>query len=244
MATLVGIDLAWLSHRNPTAIAWGEVRGIELRLSLVVEELFGTAALTGQLEAGPKFSGVAVDAPLIINNSNGLRSCEKDIGREYSGRKAACHPSNLERYPDADSVALAHWLERAGHRHLGPRSGKWQLECYPHPAIIEIFGLPERHLYKKGKVAVRTNGQVQFANMLLALSRSRILRLTVDSAWAHYFDEDYIRSLRGRALKHNEDILDSVLCLYIAGLCHFGIAGKVFGDTSEGYIYVPDRICI
>ncbi|RZO86371.1 MAG: DUF429 domain-containing protein [Oceanococcus sp.] len=244
MTTLVGIDLAWLSHRNPTAIAWGEVFGNELRLTQVIEGLFGITTLTDHLEVGPEFSGIAVDAPLIINNPSGSRPCEKGIGRQYGGRKAACHPSNLERYPNADSVALAAWLENAGHQHLGPTSGKWQLECYPHPAIIEIFGLPQRHLYKKGKVATRRNGQVKFANMLLALSRSRVLKLTVDPIWSHYFEESRIRSLRGRALKHNEDILDSVLCLYIAGLYHLGISDRVFGDIDAGYIYVPQQICI
>ena len=147
-------------------------------------------------------------------------------------------------HPNADSVALAAWLANAGHQHLGPTSGKWQLECYPHPAIIEIFGLPQRHLYKKGKVATRRNGQVKFANMLLALSRSRVLKLTVDPIWSHYFEENRIRSLRGGALKHNEDILDSVLCLYIAGLYHLGISDRVFGDIDAGYIYVPQQICI
>jgi len=239
MVTLAGIDLSWLSLRNPTPIVWGEVAGRELRLCRIDEKLFGIEALKARLESGPVLTGVAIDAPLIIKNVTGSRVCEKDIGREYGARKASCHPSNLQKYPKADSVALSRWLESGGHQHLGSTSGKWQLECYPHPAIIEIFGLPERHLYKKGNVTTRKNGQVRFAQLLLALAQSRVLKLLVGPEWSHYFNEERIRNLRERDLKHNEDILDSVLCLYIAGLYHLGIVDKVFGDTSEGYIYVP-----
>ncbi len=88
------------------------------------------------------------------------------------------------------------------------------------------------------------NGQVRFAQLILGLAQSPVLKLVVGPEWAHYFNEEHIRGLRGRALKHNEDILDSVLCLYIAGLYHLGLDEKVFGDTSEGYIYVPQRVCI
>lgn len=227
MVTLAGIDLAWLSRRNPTAIAWGSRTPAHPGRG-------GTVRNRGsQLDSGPPLSGVAVDAPLIIENQSGSRLCEKEIGRVYGARKASCHPSNLERYPDADSVELALWLERAGHQHLGRASGKWQLECYPHPAIIEIFGLPERHLYKKGKVETRKNGQVRFAQLILGLAQSPVLKLLVSPQWGHYFSEQHIRSLRGQALKHNEDILDSVLCLYIAGLYHLGITEKVDHLTSR-----------
>ncbi|MEO4045528.1 DUF429 domain-containing protein [Pseudomonas sp. CAU 1711] len=243
MVTLAGIDLAWLSRRNPTAIAWGEVSGRQLRLIKIEKELLGIEVITERLESGPMLTGIAIDAPLIIKNDSGSRPCEKEIGREYGVRKASCHPSNLERYPDADSVALARWLESAGHKHLGRASGVWQLECYPHPAIIEIFGLPERHLYKKGSIVKRKDGQVRFAELLLALAQSPILGLSIGPESAHYFNEKHIRGLRGRALKHNEDILDSVLCLYIAGLYHLGVSNKVFGDTVEGYIYVPQIMC-
>lgn len=244
MVTLAGIDLAWLSSRNPTAIAWGDISDQTLRLTRVVEHILGTKALTQQLESGPELTGVAIDAPLIIVNNSGCRACEKAVSREYGGRKSSCHPSNLGRHPNADSVALAGWLDQAGHQHLGRTCGRWQLECYPHPAIIEIFGLKERHLYKKGTVATRRNGQVQLAHMLLSLSTSTVLSLHVDSEWSHYFSEEHIRRLRGTSLKHNEDILDSILCLYIAGLYQIGIADKVFGNSTEGYIYVPQILCI
>jgi predicted RNase H-like nuclease len=50
---------------------------------------------------------------------------------------------------------------------------------------------------------------------------------------------DYINSLAGKALKSNEDALDSIICLYIAGLYALRSIGKLFGDKFTGYIWVP-----
>ena len=119
---LAGVDLAWQGEHNPSAI---------------VEQLTKQADL----------QGIAIDAPLIINNETGQRQCEKALSRDYGGRKASCHTSNKRLYPDALSVKLSSILYTQGFEHLA--TSKWQIECYPHPAIIECFALPERLAYKK-----------------------------------------------------------------------------------------------
>ena len=40
----------------------------------------------------------------------------------------------------------------------------------------------------------------------------------------------------------NEDYLDSLICLYIAGLYAVGHPGELFGDTVSGYIWVPGAL--
>tara|TARA_R110000823_G_scaffold311534_2_gene437276 strand:- start:215 stop:490 length:276 start_codon:yes stop_codon:yes gene_type:complete len=76
--------------------------------------------------------GVAIDAPLVINNQSGQRLCKRERGREYSSRHASCHTSNLKLYPHADSVRLSNQLFEAGFLHLGDTDNKWKIECYPH----------------------------------------------------------------------------------------------------------------
>ena len=56
----------------------------------------------------------------------------------------------------------------------------------------------------------------------------------------HFFDPQHISKLRGSALKNNEDVLDAVVCLYIAALYQSGHLQKIFGDVAEGYVVVPD----
>ena len=138
---------------------------------------------------------------------------------------------------DIDGLMLA-----AGFNHL--KGERWQIECYPHPAIIEIFGLSERLKYKKGKVEDKRAGQKTLASLLRKLSNSNTLRLTVGGELSRLLDESYIDSLRGQTLKSNEDTLDSVVCLYIAGLYAIEHSGKVFGDSSSGYVWVPQGICV
>jgi predicted RNase H-like nuclease len=52
---LAGIDLAWRSDKNPTALAIGALNGHELVLMDVAKDLF------------------AIDGPLLIENSSGQR---------------------------------------------------------------------------------------------------------------------------------------------------------------------------
>ena len=75
--------------------------------------------------------------------------------------------------------------------------------------------------------------------MLLCLRSSPVLALQVPEQFGAHFSEARISELRGGALKHNEDALDAIVCLYIAGLYQAGYDRKVFGTASEGYIYVP-----
>ncbi|CAN0600240.1 unnamed protein product, partial [Ectocarpus sp. 12 AP-2014] len=175
----------------------------------------------------------------IINNQSGQRRCERDLGREYSSRHASCHTSNMKLYPQADSVHLSHSLFQAGFSHLGDTAKNWQIECYPHPAIIEIFSLPERLKYKKGRVAEKREGQKILANLIQSLETSQVLSLHLPGNLEQFVDNQHIDGLRGKALKHNEDILDAILCLYVAALYQLSHENFVFGNTSEGYIYVP-----
>lgn len=241
---LAGIDLAWRSSKNPTALAVGWLAGRELDLEDVAKHLYGIGSILDHLQKLPSLVGIAIDGPLLITNDSGQRKCETLIGKEYGSRKASCHTSNLSLFPDADSAGLSSALCARGFNHLGGRLSKWQIERYPHPALIEVFNLAERLNYKKGQIGDRRRGQCQLADLLLGLSKSDVLRLSVPDHFSHFFKPSHIESLRGVALKHNEDVLDAVVCLYVGGLYATGISEHVFGDAVNGYIYLPQVRCI
>jgi len=197
------------------------------------------------IESQDDVGGVAIDAPLIIENNSGQRDCERALSKKYGSRKSSCHASNKSLYPNAPSTALANYLSERGFAHLGrPNEERWQIECYPHPAIIEIFGLPERLAYKKGKVGEKKQGQVQLSNCINDLKGSNVLALSTSAEVAEYLCKESILSKSGKALKQNEDALDSIICVYIAALYASEKPGRVFGDVEAGYIYVPARKCI
>lgn len=239
---LAGIDLAWRGEKNPSAIAVGSLNGSQLSLEQLEPAIFSLSSVSEFISSVAELSGIAIDAPLIIENKAGQRDCERLLGRDYGSRKASCHTSNKSLYPESLSVNLSSFLELKGFQHLA--SDKWQIECYPHPAIIECFGLPERLAYKKGKVSSKKSGQVALANYILNLEYSSVLKLKLPEHLKSLLSAHYIHSLKGNALKTNEDALDAIVCLYIAGLYQTKVSGVTYGDFRRGYIWVPQVKCI
>jgi len=239
---LAGVDLAWQSERNPSAIASGRLVDNTLTVTGIDAAVYGIDDVLDNLTAIKDLQGVAIDAPLIINNASGQRICETGIGKTYGSRHASCHTSNTKLYPDAKSVYLSQQLLDMGFEHL--KGERWQIECYPHPAIIEMFGLAERLKYKKGRVQEKREGQKVLANFLLRLNESDELALNCQGEFMKILDASYIDSIGGQALKSNEDALDAVVCLYIAGLFSKNSNGEVFGDSDSGYIWIPQSNCL
>jgi len=242
---IIGIDLAWQSEKNTTALAVGKLTKNNFHICSINESLASLYAIKDTIKNEDNVQGLSIDAPLIINNATSQRPCELELSQEYASRYASCHASNTTLYPNAASTLLSNYLSEANFNHLGnPVIEHWQIECYPHPALIEIFDLPERLQYKKGNVPVRKQGQVNLANHLKSLENSNILKLTIDTASEIYLDEDHIRQQAGAALKRNEDALDSIICAYVGALYASMIPHKTFGNIDTGYIYVPKQQCI
>ena len=241
---VAGIDLAWRSEQNPSAVAFGQLDGDALVVGNVYPAIRGDDEVIETVQAHMPVVGVSIDAPLIITNDSGQRPCEKQLSAEYGARHASCHASNLRLYPKASSVRLSKRLSDLGFAHLGAADSPFQIECYPHPAIVEIFGLEKRLAYKRGKVTEKREGQITLAKLIRGLERSPVLKLKLKGEARGYTEEDRFRALSGRALKDNEDALDSIICVYIAALYQVGVRHKIYGDLESGYIYVPQKKCI
>ncbi len=242
---IVGIDLAWQSEKNTTALAIGELEGNIFQICEIYHSLSSLDAIKNIINCEHNVQGVSIDAPLVINNHSGQRTCENELGKEYGGRKASCHTSNTKLYPNSRSVALSNYLLGKYFNHLGkPNSEKWQIECYPHPALIEIFGLYERLSYKKGAVSERKQGQINYSNYIRELTNSKVLKLKIDTLAEQYLIEESIQANSGSKVKENEDALDSIMCAYIGALYAISVPHKTFGTIEAGYIYVPKQQCI
>ena len=226
-------------------MALGQLSDNELIITELIPSIKTISEIIRTIKERPRLTGLALDASLIIPNQTGQRTCEKQLNTYYRSKKAGCHPTNLTLYPHADSVLLSKKLSHEGFQHLNdPLQGLWQIECYPHPALIEIFSLTERHLYKKGTVASKIQGQITLAKYLHQLQCSPILKLTFNTQHQHHTNPDYISTLKGKHLKQNEDMLDAIICAYIGGLYITDVNHLCFGDTEQGYIYVPKQNCI
>lgn len=249
----IGVDLAW-SDRNPSgfAVLEGDERGARLAASPVtITSVPAVVAAIGDAAAtGPAF--VAVDAPLAVPNATGRRPAEAELGRDFARFFAGAHPANR---------GLAYW-QRAGYitgerlvellcvqygfnadptpAHDARAARRLVFETYPHPAIVSLFALNRRLLYKRGDPAQRIAG-LSALRGLVAEALPRVEPPLCPSPELAAFCAEDLTGLRGRARKGYEDRLDGLICAYLAYYYwYWGDARcRMYGNVAEGHIITP-----
>lgn len=234
LAQFFGLDLAW-SAGNPTGACALDGDG-----SIVDERMLGSDGeivewISDSL-SGPAV--VAIDAPLLVPNETGRRPSENELSRVYGSRKAGPHSSNRTRLLGLHGAirgeVLAQVLARVGFADPWGGSDRTLLEVYPHPTIIEAFGLEERLIYK-AKRGVRVPERRQGLRRLAAL----VGKLSVADPPLRGPAVEVGDQVRGRDLKAIEDRLDARLCAWIASVwAHQPDRVRLFGDSESGHIAV------
>ncbi|WP_183092439.1 DUF429 domain-containing protein [Nocardioides stalactiti] len=228
----VGLDLAW-GTKARTGIAVVDDSGRLVRSGVVrTNDEIGEwlASNAGDVIV------VAVDAPLIVPNDSGQRRCETEISRAFWRYKIGAHSSNRSR-PQFDPPRAATLAERFGWAVDPASRGSVEtpvcVEVYPHPAMVGLFGLAERILYKSGPT--RADG---FAQLVRELASIAELRLADSSRWAEL--TAIVADPRAGDLTRIEDELDAILCAHLAWLWHHRRdALQVYGSFEDGYIVAP-----
>ncbi len=187
---------------------------------------------------------IAVDAPLLIHNATGTRLCDR-LTHKYFGRyHAGCYPANLGRPFAERTVRFGKNLETRWFNHApsleAQKIGRYQIEVFPHPAMIHLFQLSRILKYKKGNLAEKKAElqklqhyiQTILPNLTPALDLTDFLLLSLPL------------SLTGKQLKAIEDQLDSLICAYIGAYWWYWGTEKnwVLGDQETGYIVVPSPL--
>ncbi len=237
----VGIDLGWTSGFSGLCLLnWDNEQLIlsDLTRKQPLAEIFAWL----DLGISPTESAlIAVDAPTLIPNTTGTRLADK-LTHKYFGRyHAGCYPANLNRPFAARTVQFGLSLENRGFVHadkITPQKlGRYQIEVFPHPAIVNLFGLNSILKYKKGRLAERRKELVRLYNYITqilpnlkpSLSIGDLVDLSIDS------------STSGNTLKAIEDQLDSIICAYIGAYWWYWGQERnlVLGDLNSGYIVIP-----
>lgn len=245
--TFIGVDLAWQSDKNHSGIAVlrGDNNGATLvscstniatLLDVVNYILTNTTANTV----------VAIDAPLIIKNTVGQRPCENLISKKFGRYHASAHSSNLTRYPSPGSIQVAQLLEQNGFSHMpNPtidkyKEGRWFFEVYPHPAQIVLFDLKKIIKYKKGCPTDKYAGLEILRHYIKTKFVQGKPPLLSNDLFEKLLNRNF-DGLKGKALKHYEDILDALVCAYLSLYYWTWGAEKteMIGNLETGYIINP-----
>lgn len=250
----VGLDLAWSSRHNTggAVITWDAAseRG---RLTEWREELGDNDAIVTWLKAvvpdGPAL--VAIDAPLVVPNLSGARAGDKLITRVFAAYQAGTHPANrtnLGRYGqpvgDIRGETLAARMEAELNFEHDPavavRTNRRQLfECYPHPAMVVLFNLTTTLKYKRKLRSLDNDRHLAYATLQSHLASLAEAEPSLDIP-PDLLTRD-TRLLRGEPLKRYEDLLDGIICGYVAFYYWWWGSQRVhiFGDRDAGYIVAP-----
>ncbi len=243
----LGIDLGWVSGASGLCcLEWqdGRLRLLDLQRLQSIEAILAWVD-TWLPEAAT--GGIAVDAPTLIPNPRGMRLPDRLAHHHFGRYHAGCYPANLGR-PFADRlVQFGLSLEARGFSHapemVAHTPVRFQIEVFPHPAIVHLFGLERILKYKKGPLNQRRQELAKLGQYIEAtlpqLEPALALPNSLQSAFGLDIGSD---RCTGTQLKAVEDQLDSLICAYVAS--HWWYWGpernRVLGDRATGYIVVPD----
>lgn len=232
----LGIDFGWTSQPSGVAsLVWD---GSTLALEMMGRLGHPDAVLAWVSQcAGDRPAMVAVDAPTVIANATGMREADRAMHRHFGRQHAGAYPANLGSPFAARTTALGRALEAMGFAHantIEPRlPGRYQIEVYPHAAMLHLFSLNHILRYKKGAVAARRSGLLEYRRLLLATLPGLVPALKTPE----------LSEVPGGGvlLKAVEDQYDALLCAYIGAWWWYWGAERtmVAGNAREGYIVVP-----
>lgn len=241
----IGIDLGWRSQPSGLcSLEWidGQLQLLDLDRKDAIADILTWIDRIVKLDE-PAI--IAVDAPTLIPNATGSRLPDK-LSHKYFGKyHAGCYPAN-QNLPFAErTINFGLELESRGFAHaptIEPQKlGRYQIEVFPHPAIVNLFNLERILKYKKGRLSDRRLELIKLQNYLLDILPSLSPPLRLSCLCGSFILEI---PTTGAALKATEDKLDSLICAYIAAYWWYWGEQRnlVLGDRTTGYIIIPQRI--
>jgi predicted RNase H-like nuclease len=245
MIYFVGLDLAW-SPKNNSAISIAK-----LKSKSVAELVFWKDKISNDEEIISFINNfirkesclIAIDAPLLVPNKTGRRIAEDILQKLFMKYDASAYPANRKRlgtYGGLRGEKIVSKLEKIGIKHnpyIKPRRKcRNVIEVFPHPAIVSIFNLEKILKYKRGDLSKRLIEYKRYQKLLMSLD-NLIPKLKINKELLNLD----ITKLRGNKLKQYEDLLDSIMCTYIAFYYWYWGEKKcaVLGDMKHGYIVTP-----
>lgn len=243
----LGIDLGWTSGASGLCcLAWSDgcLHLLDLERQQTTTDILDWV---DKWTAPTEPAMIAVDAPTLIPNATGMRLPDKLTHQHFRHYHAGCYPANLGRPFAQRTLEFGLNLEARGFVHapvISPQTpGRYQIEVYPHPAIVHLFGLTRILKYKKGKLSDRRLELLKLHQYILNILPTLTPSLTLHSLCPPCLCGSFPLEIptTGIALKAIEDQLDSLICAYVAAhWWYWGLERNwVLGDTSTGYIVIP-----
>ncbi len=241
----LGIDLGWKSQ--PSGLCYLELIDGKLQLQDLgrLDAIADILAWVDNCVKPDESAIIAVDAPTLIPNTTGSRLPDKLTHKHFGKYHAGCYPANLGLPFAQRTVNFGLELESRGYLHAptmeAQKPGRYQIEVFPHPAIVQLFGLQKILKYKKGRIGDRHLELTKLFNYIIDILPTLEPNLKLDKS-SDFLNFKFLNSTcTGKILKATEDKLDSLICAYVAAYWWYWGEQRnlVLGDVSTGYIVIP-----
>jgi len=244
---VVGVDLAWGRRARSGLCAVRPDGSVAASAAVVTDD-----EIVDWIDRhGPEPAVVGFDAPLVVLNVSGRRGCEALVSRAFGPQGAGCYPSNRSMAAFADggrAAGLARRMNLAVDPVDADRTGRGQaVEVFPHSALVALFGLPTRLMYKGGRgraVELRRAEMGRLVALLETLSeREPALHVASGPRWPG-LRAAVAAAARHADLERVEDELDAHVCAYVARCLAAdrtdgGCRVRVLGEWASGAIVTP-----
>lgn len=239
----IGVDLGWSSGASGLCCLVWQQQNLEIQELTTIIDIKEILSWVDRLIEPETSAMIAVDAPTIINNQTGMRLPDK-LTHKYFGRyHAGCYPANLGLKFASRTTGFSRSLEERNFTHapeiIPQQAGRYQIEVFPHPATINLFGLEQIIKYKKGKISDRRQELARLRGYIISILPQLVPALSLATI-------KQIPAIpqqpTGKELKAIEDQLDSIICAYVAAhWWYWGTANNmVLGDLDQGFIVIPN----
>ena len=251
----LGIDLGWKSQ--PSGLCYLELIDGKLQLQDLdrLDAIADILAWVDNCVKADESAIIAVDAPTLIPNATGSRLPDKLTHKHFGKYHAGCYPANLGLAFAQRTVNFGLELESRGYLHAptmeAQKPGRYQIEVFPHPAIVKLFSLERILKYKKGRIGDRHLELTKLYNYIIDILPTLEPSLDKDT------NSDFLKfvsgacpqdifltsTCTGKVLKAAEDKLDSLICAYVAAYWWYWGEQRnlVLGDANTGYIVIPEQ---
>jgi predicted RNase H-like nuclease len=240
-ARYFGVDLAW-GQRARTGLAVLDDAGRPLESASVRTDheilAFVDRHVSDTLVA-------AVDAPLVVPNESGRRSCEALVGQLFARFGAGAYPANRGNpnfRPEPRDARLAAEMGWDMDPSTPPGIGRRVcIEVYPHPAMVSLFPLDHVIPYKIKPGRDLPALKKAYRQLLSHLEGTcgPVLALADSARWSALCSTA-AGAARKSELDAIEDEIDAIFCAYLAWLWGTDREGMVvLGDYATGYIVTP-----
>jgi len=257
---VLGIDAAW-TLTQPSGVALVARRGSRWHLIAVAASYQRFLAAAGSFDAEKVPSGaapdatallsaawrlagvpvdlVAVDMPLARSPIVGRRVSDNAVSRAYGGRKCGTHTPNALRPGPVSDTLLEGFADAGYPLQTGPLLPPGLIEVYPHPALVELTGAPERLPYKASKVRIYWPSctAVERRARLHRQWSELVARLDAELVGVQAAMPPLDVTATGAEMKAYEDALDAIVCAWV-GLCALEGRAVPFGDSNSA-IWIP-----